>query len=68
VQNKKIFIVGAGEFAQIAYEYFTHDSEFEVVAFCVNKEYIEVQRYAIYLWLLLMRSKLVFPQANIWRS
>lgn len=41
MQNKKIFIVGAGEFAQIAYEYFTHDSEFEVVAFCVNKEYIE---------------------------
>lgn len=39
--SKKIFIVGAGEFAQIAYEYFTYDSEFEVVAFCVNKEYIE---------------------------
>lgn len=40
MQSKKIFIVGAGEFAQIAYEYFTHDSDFEVVAFCVNREYI----------------------------
>lgn len=38
---KKIFIVGAGEFAQIAYEYFTYDSDFEVIAFCVNKEYIK---------------------------
>jgi sugar O-acyltransferase (sialic acid O-acetyltransferase NeuD family) len=41
MQSKKVFIVGAGEFAQIAYEYFTYDSEFEVVAFCVNREYIE---------------------------
>jgi len=41
VKDKKIFIVGAGEFAQIAYEYFTHDSEYEVVGFCVNKEYIK---------------------------
>lgn len=41
MQPKKVFIVGAGEFAQIAYEYFTHDSDFEVVAFCVNKEYIK---------------------------
>lgn len=39
--KNKIFIVGTGEFAQIAYEYFTYDSEFEVIAFCVNKEYIE---------------------------
>jgi sugar O-acyltransferase (sialic acid O-acetyltransferase NeuD family) len=41
MKTKKIFIVGAGEFAQIAYEYFTYDSHFEVVAFCVNKEYIK---------------------------
>lgn len=41
MQAKKVFIVGAGELAQIAYEYFTYDSDFEVVAFCVNKEYIK---------------------------
>jgi sugar O-acyltransferase (sialic acid O-acetyltransferase NeuD family) len=41
MKTKKMFIVGAGEFAQIAYEYFTHDSEFEVVGFCVNREYLK---------------------------
>lgn len=41
IKNKKIVIVGAGEFAQIAYEYFTYDSEYEVVAFSVEKSYIE---------------------------
>lgn len=32
----KLVIVGAGEFAEIAYEYFTHDSPYEVVAFAVE--------------------------------
>lgn len=38
---KKIVIVGAGELAMIAYEYFTFDSIYEVVAFAVEREYIE---------------------------
>lgn len=37
----KIFIIGAGEFSQIAYEYFTYDSDYEVSGFCVNQEYIK---------------------------
>lgn len=32
-------IVGSGEFAEIAYEYFTYDSEYEVVGFAVEKEF-----------------------------
>lgn len=40
MNNKKLVIVGAGELAEIAYEYFTYDSEFEVVAFSVHKNYI----------------------------
>lgn len=36
----KIVIIGAGEFAQIAYEYFTHDSNHEVVGFCVERDYL----------------------------
>lgn len=36
----KVVIVGAGEFSQIAYEYFTHDSEHDVVGFCVEREYL----------------------------
>ena len=40
--NNQLIIIGAGETAQIAYEYFTHDSEYEVVAFCVEEEYLEL--------------------------
>lgn len=38
-KSKKLVIVGAGEFGEIAYEYFTFDSEYEVVAFAVEKKY-----------------------------
>jgi sugar O-acyltransferase (sialic acid O-acetyltransferase NeuD family) len=35
----KLVIVGDSLFAEIAYEYFTHDSPYEVVAFAVEREY-----------------------------
>lgn len=38
--NNKIVIVGIGETANLAYEYFTHDSNFDVVAFAADKNYI----------------------------
>lgn len=38
---KKLVLVGAGEFALIANEYFTYDSEYEVSAFVVNQAYIK---------------------------
>ena len=31
-KKHKLIIVGDSAFAEIAYEYFTHDSEYEVVA------------------------------------
>ncbi len=37
--GEKIVIIGAGEFAEIAYEYFTYDSIYEVAAFSVEGEY-----------------------------
>lgn len=37
----KLIIVGDSLFAEIAYEYFTHDSTYEVVAFAVEREYRE---------------------------
>ena len=37
----KIIIFGNGEIAQLANYYFENDSDFEVVAFCVDKEYIK---------------------------
>lgn len=41
LKNKKLLIIGSGEFAMIAYEYFTYDSDYEVVAFSVDHEFID---------------------------
>lgn len=38
--SKKLIIVGDGETAQIAYEYFTHDSPYDVKAFIVEKKFM----------------------------
>ena len=38
--HKKLIIVGNHEIAAMAYEYFTHDSEHDVVAFTVGADYI----------------------------
>ena len=35
-----LLIIGAGEFAEIAYEYFTVDSDYTVVGFAVEREYV----------------------------
>ena len=39
-KNKKLIIIGSGETALIAYEYFQFDSPYEVIAFSVNEKYI----------------------------
>ena len=36
----KLVIVGAGPFAEIADEYFTYDSPYDVVAFTAERDYI----------------------------
>ncbi len=41
VRNKKIVIIGAGEFAEIAFEYFSDFSNYEVAAFSVEKDFID---------------------------
>lgn len=40
-KTKKLVLIGDSAFAEIAYEYFTHDSEYEVVAFAVETQYIK---------------------------
>ena len=40
-KNCKLIIGGDSAFAEIAYEYFTHDSAYEVVAFTVESEYLK---------------------------
>lgn len=44
VKDKKLIIIGIGETADIAYEYFTYDSGYEVVAFSVNKNYMPPEK------------------------
>ena len=39
-KNKRLIIVGDSSFAEVAYEYFTYDSEYEVVAFSVEAQYL----------------------------
>jgi sugar O-acyltransferase (sialic acid O-acetyltransferase NeuD family) len=39
--GSKLIIIGDGEFAGIAYEYFTHDSPHTVVAFAVERDYLK---------------------------
>ena len=41
----KLIIFGTGDIAQIANYYFTNDSEHEVVAFTVNKEYLTTDEF-----------------------
>lgn len=38
---KKLLIAGDGEFAEIACEYFTHDSDYEVAGFAVERDYLK---------------------------
>jgi len=40
IQHPRLVIVGAGEFAEIAHEYFEHDSPYTVAGFAVEREYL----------------------------
>lgn len=40
MSKHKLVIIGDSAFAEVAYEYFTHDSEYEVVGFAVEQAYI----------------------------
>ena len=41
MKNKKLIIVGNSAFAEISYEYFEFDSDYQVVAFSVEKAYLK---------------------------
>ncbi len=43
-KHRKLIIVGDSAFAQVAYEFFTHDSEYEVVAFSVERNYMRREK------------------------
>src|SRR4051795_7164678 len=43
--RKRLVIIGAGEFGEIAYEYFTHDSPYEVAAFAADRETLKTETH-----------------------
>jgi sugar O-acyltransferase (sialic acid O-acetyltransferase NeuD family) len=44
-KKDKLVVLGDGAFAEIAYEYFTYDSGFEVVAFSVERAYLRRESF-----------------------
>lgn len=42
---KKLILVGTGETADIAFEYFTYDSEYEVIGYSISKALIQNSEY-----------------------
>jgi len=40
-KNKRLIIIGDSAFAQIAYEYFQYDSDYEVIAFSVERAFLK---------------------------
>ena len=44
-KSKELIIFGTSAYARIVYEYFTHDSDYTVVAFTVHKDYITCNEF-----------------------
>jgi sugar O-acyltransferase (sialic acid O-acetyltransferase NeuD family) len=44
-QNHKLIIVGTNALAEIAYEYFTYDSNYGVVGFSVEKKFMKTEKF-----------------------
>lgn len=40
-KSRKIVLIGSGEFGEIAHEYFTYDSDYEVMGFAVEDKYLK---------------------------
>jgi sugar O-acyltransferase (sialic acid O-acetyltransferase NeuD family) len=47
-KTKKLIIFGVNDFAELVYEYFTHDSAYDVMAFTVDRAYIScTEKYGL---------------------
>ncbi|WP_323776780.1 acetyltransferase [Leisingera sp.] len=63
--SKKLLIIGAGEFADIAYEYFTVDSDYEVAGFAVEAEFLtEEEKFGLPV-VALETVETVFPASEV---
>jgi sugar O-acyltransferase (sialic acid O-acetyltransferase NeuD family) len=65
-KTKKLVIVGAGETGEIACEYFTVDSEYEVVGFAIDRSFITTESVAGLPVIPLDELELKFPPAEYW--
>ncbi|MBU3607793.1 acetyltransferase [Polynucleobacter nymphae] len=65
-KTKKLVIIGAGETAEIACEYFTVDSEYEVVGFAVDRQFITSKFIAGLPVIPLDELELKFPPTHYW--
>ncbi len=62
---RPLVLVGAGEFAQIACEYFEHDSDYDVVAFSVEREYLKDPQLAGRPVVAYETLESVYPPADV---
>jgi hypothetical protein len=44
-KRRKLILIGDSAFAEVAYEYFTYDSEYEVVCFAVERQFRKRDRF-----------------------
>ncbi len=65
-KTKKLIIIGAGETAQIAFEYFTVDSVYEVVGFALDRQYITHESIAGLPVIALDEVEQKFPPSEYW--
>jgi sugar O-acyltransferase (sialic acid O-acetyltransferase NeuD family) len=65
-KTKKLVIIGAGETGEIAYEYFTVDSEYEVVGFAVDRQFITCESIAGLPVIPLDELEIKFPPTEYW--
>lgn len=63
--SKPLMIIGDGEFADIAYEYFTVDSDFDVVGFAVEREYLTQDEKHGLPVVALEEAATAFPPAEV---
>lgn len=63
-KNKKLLLFGKGLYAEIALQYFTDDSEYEVVAFVLDDEYCTEQTYLGLPLVKFSKVKTEYPPSN----
>lgn len=64
IKSKSLVIIGDGEFAEIAYEYFTFDSEYEVAAFAVERQYKKKDELFHLPVILLEEMEKIYPKES----